>query len=73
MSATYNRGTAHEVRHTVGTRVFRPIAKGWITTAKPIANGELSDAPLANYPLVIRRSNDRVPRRMRQLPLVARK
>jgi hypothetical protein len=27
-SATYNRGTAHELRHTVGTRVFRPIGKG---------------------------------------------
>jgi Alginate export len=27
-SATYNRGTAQEVRHTVGTRVFRPIGKG---------------------------------------------
>src|ERR1700685_1388186 len=26
--ATYNRGTAHELRHTVGTRVFRPIGKG---------------------------------------------
>jgi hypothetical protein len=24
-SVTYNRGTAHELRHTVGTRVFRPI------------------------------------------------
>jgi hypothetical protein len=27
-SATYNRGTAHELRHTVGTRVSRPIGKG---------------------------------------------
>jgi hypothetical protein len=27
-SATYNRGTAHEVRETVGTKVFRPIGKG---------------------------------------------
>jgi hypothetical protein len=27
-SATYNRGTAHELRHTVGTRVFRAIGKG---------------------------------------------
>jgi Alginate export len=27
-SVTYNRGTAHELRHTVGTRVFRPIRKG---------------------------------------------
>ncbi len=27
-SATYNRGTAHEVRYTVGTRVFRPVGKG---------------------------------------------
>ena len=27
-SVTYNRGSAHEVRHTVGTRVFRPIGKG---------------------------------------------
>jgi Alginate export len=27
-SATYNRGTAPELRHTVGTRVFRPIGKG---------------------------------------------
>jgi hypothetical protein len=27
-SATYNRGTDHELRHTVGTRVFRPIGKG---------------------------------------------
>jgi hypothetical protein len=27
-SATYNRGTAHELRHTVGTRLFRPIGKG---------------------------------------------
>ncbi len=27
-SATYNRGTGHELRHTVGTRVFRPIGKG---------------------------------------------
>jgi hypothetical protein len=26
--ATYNRGTAHELRPTVGTRVFRPIGKG---------------------------------------------
>jgi Alginate export len=28
-SVTYNRGTAHELRHTVGTRVFRPIGNGW--------------------------------------------
>jgi hypothetical protein len=27
-SVTYNRGTAEELRHTVGTRVFRPIGKG---------------------------------------------
>ena len=27
-SATYYRGTAHEIRHTVGTRLFRPIGKG---------------------------------------------
>jgi hypothetical protein len=27
-SATYDRGTAPEVRHTVGARVFRPIGKG---------------------------------------------
>jgi hypothetical protein len=27
-SATYNRGTAHETRNTVGTRVFRPIGEG---------------------------------------------
>jgi hypothetical protein len=27
-SANYNRGTAHEVRETAGTRVFRPIGKG---------------------------------------------
>jgi hypothetical protein len=27
-SATYNRGTAHELRHTGGARVFRPIGKG---------------------------------------------
>jgi hypothetical protein len=27
-SATYNRGTAHEFRNTVGVRVFRPIGKG---------------------------------------------
>jgi hypothetical protein len=27
-SATYNRGTAPEVRHTVGARIFRPIGKG---------------------------------------------
>jgi alginate export protein len=27
-SATYNRGTAQELRHTVGTRLFRPIGKG---------------------------------------------
>ena len=27
-SVTYNRGTAHELRQTVGTRVFRPIGKG---------------------------------------------
>ena len=27
-SATYNRGSAHEVRHTVGARIFRPIGKG---------------------------------------------
>ncbi len=27
-SATYNRGTAHELRHTVGTRLFRPIGEG---------------------------------------------
>ncbi len=26
--ATYNRGTADELRHTVGTRVFRPMGKG---------------------------------------------
>jgi hypothetical protein len=24
----YNRGTADELRHTVGTRVFRPVGKG---------------------------------------------
>jgi len=28
-SATYNKGTAHELRHIVGTRVFRPVGKGW--------------------------------------------
>ena len=28
-SAAYNRGAAHEVRHTIGTRIFRPIGKGW--------------------------------------------
>jgi Alginate export len=28
-SATYNRGAAHELRHTVGARVFRPAGKGW--------------------------------------------
>jgi hypothetical protein len=27
-SATYNRGTAHQFRNTVGVRVFRPIGKG---------------------------------------------
>ena len=27
-SATYNRGAAHELRHTVGTRMFRSIGKG---------------------------------------------
>ncbi len=27
-SVTYNRGAAHELRHTIGTRVFRPIGKG---------------------------------------------
>jgi hypothetical protein len=27
-SVTYNRGTADELRHTVGTRVFRPIGEG---------------------------------------------
>jgi alginate export protein len=27
-SATYARGAAHELRHTVGIRVFRPIGKG---------------------------------------------
>jgi hypothetical protein len=27
-SATYNRGTSHEIRHTIGTRVFRPTGKG---------------------------------------------
>jgi hypothetical protein len=27
-SVAYNRGTADELRHTVGTRVFRPIGKG---------------------------------------------
>jgi hypothetical protein len=27
-SAAYNRGAAHEIRHTVGARVFRPIGKG---------------------------------------------
>jgi len=27
-SVTYNRGTAHELRHTIGTRVFRPIGQG---------------------------------------------
>jgi hypothetical protein len=27
-SVTYGRGTAQELRHTVGTRVFRPIGKG---------------------------------------------
>jgi hypothetical protein len=28
-SAAYDRGTAHELRHTAGTRVFRPIGKGF--------------------------------------------
>jgi hypothetical protein len=28
-SATYNRGTAQELRHTIGARVFRPVGKGW--------------------------------------------
>jgi hypothetical protein len=28
-SATYKRGAGHELRHTVGTRVFRPIGKGF--------------------------------------------
>jgi hypothetical protein len=28
-SSTYNRGTAPEFRNTVGTRLFRPIGKGW--------------------------------------------
>jgi hypothetical protein len=27
-SANYNRGSAQEIRHTIGTRVFRPIGKG---------------------------------------------
>jgi hypothetical protein len=27
-SAAYNRGTGQEIRHTIGTRVFRPIGKG---------------------------------------------
>jgi hypothetical protein len=27
-SSTYNRGTAPELRNTVGTRLFRPIGKG---------------------------------------------
>ena len=28
-SATYNRGTAHELRHSIGIRMFRPIGKGF--------------------------------------------
>jgi hypothetical protein len=28
-SSTYNRGTAPEFRNTVGTRIFRPVGKGW--------------------------------------------
>ena len=28
-SATYNRGTAHEFRNTVGARISRPIGRGW--------------------------------------------
>jgi len=27
-SATYNSGTAHEIRHTIGTRLFRAVGKG---------------------------------------------
>jgi hypothetical protein len=27
--ATYNRGSAHEFRNTIGTRIFRPVRKGW--------------------------------------------
>jgi hypothetical protein len=27
-SATYNKGAAHELRNTIGTRMFRPIGKG---------------------------------------------
>ena len=34
-SATYNRGTAHELRHSVGTRVFRPIGKGLDYNCEP--------------------------------------
>src|ERR1035438_3192995 len=44
-SATYSRGTAHELRHTVGTRVFRPIGKAWTTTGYPTTSGEVSGAP----------------------------
>jgi hypothetical protein len=28
-SATYNRGAAHDLRHTIGIRMFRPIGKGF--------------------------------------------
>ena len=30
-AATFNRGTAHELRHTLGVRIWRPAAKenGW--------------------------------------------
>jgi len=34
-SATYNTGTGHEVRHTVGTRLFRPIGKGLDYNCEP--------------------------------------
>jgi hypothetical protein len=34
-SASYNRGTAHELRHTAGARLFRPIGKGLDYNGEP--------------------------------------
>lgn len=42
-SVIYNRGIAHELRHTIGTRVFRPIGKG--LDYNLITSGEVSGAP----------------------------
>jgi hypothetical protein len=46
-SANYNRGTAHEVRETAGTRVFRPIGKGLDYNWEPNYQwGSFGNAPI---------------------------